>query len=54
MFSIAVIMIVSGIRNSTRLGEIVSTPVTASASVIECPTVNAVTTQSVERQSLNR
>ena len=46
--------IVTGIRNSTISAGIVSVSVTASASVIEWPTVNAVITPSVSRQSLKR
>ena len=46
MFSSPVATIVTGIRNSISGVGRRSAPVTASASVIECPTVNAVTTQS--------
>ena len=46
--------IVTGIRNSINGVGSRSAPVTASARVIECPTVNAVTTQSESRQSRPR
>ena len=51
MFSSPVTTIVTGMRNSISGVGRRSAPVTASASVIEWPTVNAVTTQSESRQS---
>ena len=50
-FSSAVTTIVTGMRNSITRDGSTSAPVTASASVTEWPTVNAVTTHTHSRQS---